>query len=90
MRFSALSFFHESLSPGAPEYPTGTVSNFFKNSRRYSRLNVYPAVSNTPMHTKMPKYVYLLYDKCMAEISYIMDRRSVYRYCTIHLYNLTS
>ncbi len=27
--------------PRAPEYPIRTISNFFENSRRYSRMNVY-------------------------------------------------
>jgi hypothetical protein len=31
-------FFHESVSPQAPEYPIRTVSNFFDYSRRYSQL----------------------------------------------------
>ncbi len=34
-------FFHESVSPPAPEYPIRTVSNFFENSQRYSQVKVH-------------------------------------------------
>ncbi len=34
-------FFHESVSPQAPEYTTTDISNFFENSRRYSRLKMH-------------------------------------------------
>ncbi len=37
----AFRFFSLINVPRAPEYPIRTISNFFENSRRYSRMNVY-------------------------------------------------
>jgi hypothetical protein len=34
-------FFHESEYPPAPEYLIRTISNFFKNSQRYSQVKVH-------------------------------------------------
>ncbi len=49
-------FFHESVSPGLMSIPLGPVQNFFENSRRYFRKNVYhrcqrapPAISFSPV-----------------------------------------
>ena len=39
-RFFAPGLYHELVSPQAPEYTIWAVSNFFKNLRRYSQLNV--------------------------------------------------
>jgi hypothetical protein len=53
MRFFASGFFHESVSPPAPEYPIRTVSNFLKirgdirKSRCMPVANL-PPVSRTP------------------------------------------
>ncbi len=37
----SFKFFSWINFPQAPKYPIKTVSNFFENSRRYSRMNVY-------------------------------------------------
>ncbi len=41
LRFSALSFFHESAFPGPLSIPLGPFQFFVANSRRYSQMNVY-------------------------------------------------
>jgi hypothetical protein len=66
----ASGFFHESVSPPAPEYPIRTVSNIFKNSRRYSQVKVHhryqrhpwqmPPVSLTPVANLPPVSLVLL------------------------------
>jgi hypothetical protein len=46
-------FFHESL-PQAPENNIRVISNFFKNSRRYSQVKVHHRCSATPVANLQP------------------------------------
>ncbi len=65
--------------PQAPNYSIGAVLNFFKNSRRYLRMNIYAGVNCSAMSTTPAKIFSI--NPCHREIT---KKPKVFRRCQRH------
>ncbi len=76
MRFSTSCFFHESVSPQAPECPIRVISNVFKNLQRYLMLKMHhwchwPLENGKIFHRK--SFNYFVWTTLDSRINILID-----------------